>query len=34
MITAERELSFKCGLRPLNELDIIELNKYWIARNV
>lgn len=34
MITAERELSFKCGLRPLYELDIVELNKYWLSRNV
>jgi hypothetical protein len=33
IIKTERELSIKCGLRPLNELDIIELNKYWLYRN-
>ena len=33
MIMAERELSFQCGIRPLNELDIIEFNKYWLVKD-
>lgn len=33
LISLERELSIRCGLRPLNALDIIELNKYWLYRN-
>jgi hypothetical protein len=29
IIAAERELSRKCGLRPMTSHDVEYLNKYW-----
>jgi hypothetical protein len=29
LIEHERELSSKCGLRPMSKVDVEELNKYW-----
>ena len=29
LIALDRELSRKCGLRPLMTHDLLELNKYW-----
>lgn len=33
LIATERELSRKCGLHPLTERDLLELNKYWQRLN-
>lgn len=32
MIMTERELSRKCGLRPMTEEDITKFKKYWRYR--
>ena len=29
IIALERELSIRCGLRPMTKNDVEELNKYW-----
>ena len=29
IIVLERELSLKCGLRPMTRHDVEELNEYW-----
>lgn len=34
LIAAERELSRKCGLRPMTKRDVEELNKYWSRKKI
>ena len=29
LIASERELSHRCGLQPMSDLDELEFNKYW-----
>ncbi len=32
LIAAERELSRRCGLRPMSDMDVFYLNRYWNQR--
>jgi hypothetical protein len=33
LIALDRELSRKCGLRPMTNMDVQELNRWWLLMN-
>ncbi len=34
LIALDRELSHKCGLRPMTKMEMEQLNRYWLLMNV